>query len=264
MKSIYKKLLLGLGVAIVLALAFWYGGNAPGLRGWTAAAPSPSATIADANIANEIITGASAAPEAVSPPPTTSPSSAASLPPSDAPSPSPSSAPRPTKPTSTPEPTPTPPTTEAPLPSEPRGGEVGDTAYTCTLSVRCDALLEHLDLLAAEKKELVPEDGILFPATEVTFYEGESVFDVLLREMKSNHIHMEFVDTPLYNSAYIEGIGNLYEFDCGERSGWVYRVNGASPDYGCSRYTLQDGDMVEWVYTCAPDAQTTGLAAGGG
>ena len=22
------------------------------------------------------------------------------------------------------------------------------------------------------------------------------------------------------------------------------------PNYGCSRYELQDGDTVEWVYTC--------------
>lgn len=57
-------------------------------------------------------------------------------------------------------------------------------------------------------------------------------------------------NTPIYNSAYIEGIGNLYEFDCGELSGWMYKVNGWFPNYGCSRYRLKSGDRVEWVYTC--------------
>ena len=40
--------------------------------------------------------------------------------------------------------------------------------------------------------------------------------------MKKNKIHMEFENTPLYNSAYVEDIANLYEFDCGELSGWMY------------------------------------------
>ena len=82
------------------------------------------------------------------------------------------------------------------------------------------------------------------------FTEGESVFDVLKRVCRENKIHMEFSETPVYQSAYIEGIGNFYEFDCGEGSGWMYRVNGEFPNYGCSRYTLADGDTVEWVYTC--------------
>ena len=54
----------------------------------------------------------------------------------------------------------------------------------------------------------------------------------------------------MYNSAYIEGINNLYEFDCGELSGWMYKVNGWFPNYGCSRYQLKEGDVIEWVYTC--------------
>lgn len=123
-------------------------------------------------------------------------------------------------------------------------------SFTCTLSVSCATILDHMDWLDEEKAELVPEDGILFGPTEVTFYEGESVFHVLQREMKQAKIPMEFEDTPMYNSAYIEGIGNLYEFDCGQMSGWMYRVNGWFPNYGCSRYQLQDGDVVEWVYTC--------------
>lgn len=75
-------------------------------------------------------------------------------------------------------------------------------------------------------------------------------FNLLVREMKQSKIHLEFENTPIYNSAYIEGIANLYEFDCGELSGWMYRVNGWFPNYGCSRYELQDGDKVEWLYTC--------------
>lgn len=137
-----------------------------------------------------------------------------------------------------------------PVPVEPQDIEISDVKYSCTLSVRCDTILDNIDWLDPEKVELVPEDGVIFPATEVTFYEGESVFNVLHREMKKAKIHMEFVNTPIYNSVYIEGINNLYEFDCGELSGWMYKVNGWFPNYGASRYQLKDGDLIEWVYTC--------------
>ena len=137
-----------------------------------------------------------------------------------------------------------------PLPVEPQSVTIGTTAYTCTISISCATVLNHMDWLDADKAEVVPEDGWILAPTAVTFYEGESVFNVLQRTCKQLGIQMEFVDTPIYNSAYIEGIHNLYEFDCGELSGWMYQVNGWFPNYGCSRYQLQDGDTISWVYTC--------------
>ncbi len=137
-----------------------------------------------------------------------------------------------------------------PLPVEPQNAVITEKKLTCTLSVRCDTILNNMKLLKKDKWKLVPKDGVIFAAKTVTFYEGESVFNVLQREMKRAKIHMEFENTPIYNSAYIEGINNLYEFDAGELSGWMYKVNGWFPNYGCSRYQLKDGDAVEWVYTC--------------
>ena len=104
--------------------------------------------------------------------------------------------------------------------------------------------------LAPEKHSLVPSDGVIFAKKEVEFFQGESVFDMLKREMVANKIHFEFSTTPGYNSSYIEGINNLYEFDCGELSGWIYTVNGKTPNYGSSSYILSDGDDVEVLYSC--------------
>lgn len=137
-----------------------------------------------------------------------------------------------------------------PKPVEPQDVVITDKKMTASLSVRCDTLLNNMDKLNPEKVELVPKDGVIFPVTQVTFYEGESVFNVLQREMKKNKIHMAFKNTPMYNSAYIQGIHNLYEFDGGNLSGWTYRVNGWFPNYGCSRYQLKQGDVIEWLYTC--------------
>ena len=138
-----------------------------------------------------------------------------------------------------------------PLPVEPENQEVNKgKTYTCTFSIECSTILNNLSELDPDKLELVPTNGVILAPTTVTFYEGESVFDVLQRVCKDNNIHIEFSWTPIYNSAYIEGIHNLYEFDCGALSGWMYRVDGWYPNYGCSRYQLADGEVVEWRYTC--------------
>ena len=138
-----------------------------------------------------------------------------------------------------------------PLPVEPEDQEVDKKkTYTCTFSIECSTILNNLKDLDPDKRELVPSNGVILAPTKVTFYEGESVFDVLQRVCKEKGIHLESSWTPIYNSAYIEGIHNLYEFDCGELSGWMYRVNGWYPNYGCSRYQLVDGEKVEFRYTC--------------
>ena len=79
---------------------------------------------------------------------------------------------------------------------------------------------------------------------------GESVFDVLRRCLKEEGIHFEYVDARAYDSVYIEGIANLYEFDCGDQSGWLFAVNGISPSLGCSGYTVSAGDEIVFAYTC--------------
>ena len=126
----------------------------------------------------------------------------------------------------------------------------GDGKLTCTLEVRCDTLLGKLDQLANEKAALVPENGILLETVEIEFTGGESVFDVFRKVLRAEKIHFEYVDASAYDSVYIEGIGNIYEFDCGPQSGWMFSVNGVYPGLGCSAYTLADGDVIVFNYTC--------------
>lgn len=136
-------------------------------------------------------------------------------------------------------------------PVEPGDIDIDTTkSNTCYLSISCGTILDNMENLTEGKETLVPSDGIIYEQREVTFYEGESVSDVLLRETQNNRIHLEYSFTPGYNSNYIEGINNLYEFDCGKGSGWMYCVNGWYPNYGCSRYIVQAGDVIEWNYTC--------------
>lgn len=132
------------------------------------------------------------------------------------------------------------------------GGHQGEIEgdLTCTLEVRCDTLLSNLENLEPGKAALVPEDGILLREMTVRFREGESVFDVFRRTLRSEKIHFEYVDASAYNAVYIEGIGNLYEYDCGPQSGWMYSVNGVYPGLSCSDYKLSEGDKIVFGYTC--------------
>jgi len=223
------RIIVPILIVAVLTAAFYFGGDSAGLQGWqlSEAAASAEASVAPTSTVNA---------------PSTAPTDTAGA----APTPTPTASSE----TGTDAYQTAPVPSGLPEPVEPEAVSVGTAAYTCTLSVSCATILSNMDALGAEKQTLVPEDGWILKPTSVTFYEGESVFNVLSRTLKQQGIHLEFVNTPGYNSAYIEGIGNLYEFDVGELSGWLYRVNGWVPNYGCSRYQLQNGDVIEWLFTC--------------
>ena len=155
-----------------------------------------------------------------------------------------------TPPTPAPEPTPTPEPTPEPEPTPtPTPAVNDDGSFTVTLEIRVDMLVHNLNLLHRDKHELVPYNGIIFPRTEVTAHEGESVFNVLQREMRRHRMHMASRFTPVLNSAYVEAINNIYEFDAGPLSGWVYRVNGTFPHMGSSRYLVNPGDEIQWHFS---------------
>ena len=127
---------------------------------------------------------------------------------------------------------------------------VGEAELTVTISINCSTVLDNMDKLDPTKEEFVPEDGWILEPTEVAIEAGDSVYDVLLEVCQDNKISMEHNTTPGYQSEYIEGIGQLYEFDCGELSGWHFAVDGETQNYGSDKITLEGGEVIEWLYTC--------------
>lgn len=132
--------------------------------------------------------------------------------------------------------------------------DITPDSETVFISIRCDTILENYDDLAPslQSEEYVPADGIIMPQTEYVLRSADTVYDILSRALRYNKIQMEYqgADKNAFGSVYIQGINYLYEFSCGPLSGWMYMVNGKFPDYGCSKYELHDGDVIEWVYTC--------------
>ena len=117
---------------------------------------------------------------------------------------------------------------------------------TVTMSIRCDTVVGKSD------SEYIPEDGTILDTTEFEIEEGDTVFSVLTQAAKTYGIQVENTGSSgnAHGMVYISGINYLYEMEFGDLSGWVYHVNGLSPSRNCGEYTLKDGDVIEWLYTC--------------
>lgn len=107
------------------------------------------------------------------------------------------------------------------------------------MSIRCD--------LVAGQAEHIPADGIILPETEFPITASDTAYTILTDAARAYAIHMESSGTS--GMMYVQGIGNLYEFDFGDLSGWMYLVNGEAPSVGCDQCMLAPGDRIEWRYT---------------
>lgn len=127
--------------------------------------------------------------------------------------------------------------------------ETKEKRLYCTLMISCKTALSS-DELKDSKRNILPSDGVVYGTKKVEFQKGDSAYDILKRETKKSGIQMEATFSAGTGTQYVEGIANLYEFDCGGLSGWMYRVNGNFPSYGCSKYKVKKGDRIEFLYTC--------------
>lgn len=119
---------------------------------------------------------------------------------------------------------------------------------TVTMTIRCDTAVAKGMNTESKWAGIVPSSGVILPVTEFEIDPGETAFSVMSRASSQYKFQMEYSGTN--GAEYIEGINNLYEFDGGRWSGWMYSVNGWYPNYGCGQYALKDGDVIEWHYTC--------------
>ena len=118
-----------------------------------------------------------------------------------------------------------------------------------TIQIRCDTAVKNGMHREAKWAGIVPASGCILDTTEFEIEDGNTVLDVLKMARDKFRLHMEYSGGS-GSGAYVEGINNLYEFDGGRWSGWMYCVNGWYPNYGCGVYYLKPGDKIEWNYTC--------------
>lgn len=75
-----------------------------------------------------------------------------------------------------------------------------------------------------------------------TFNEGATVYDALCALGLSVNARGTSYGT------YVAAIGGLAEMEHGDKSGWMYSVNGETPMTACSSYVLPNGANVVWYY----------------
>ncbi|MBQ2896597.1 MAG: DUF4430 domain-containing protein [Oscillospiraceae bacterium] len=117
-------------------------------------------------------------------------------------------------------------------------GKSGDVSTT--LTIRCDTV--------AGEAEHIPANGVILAETTVMVADDATAFDQLVLAVREHKLHMDKEEGAM-GSVYVKGLANLYEFDYGDLSGWVFFVNGKSAEVGCGEYRLKAGDRVEWLYT---------------
>ncbi|MDE6150333.1 MAG: DUF4430 domain-containing protein [Ruminococcus sp.] len=132
--------------------------------------------------------------------------------------------------------------------------DITPDSQTVFISINCDRILDNYDKLdnSLKNEKYVPSNGIILDKTEYVLRSGDTAFDILDRAVRHNKIPMDYkgANETGYGSAYVQGINHIYELSCGEGSGWTFLINGETPQYGCSQIELEDGDYVEWLYTC--------------
>lgn len=107
-----------------------------------------------------------------------------------------------------------------------------------TLTIRCDTV-------ANESRPAVILESTSLPIDENA---GDTVYTILTDAAREYGIILNVRGSD--GMEYVAGIDGLSEFDYGELSGWIYHVNGEEPSVGCGSYTVSDGDVIEWLYTC--------------
>lgn len=94
----------------------------------------------------------------------------------------------------------------------------------------------------------VDNEGVsILPSSKVSYSDDMTVFDAL--KTASAQSGVKYDSKGIGSYVYIQGIGDLYEFDRGARSGWVYSVNGSQPGKSAGSTKLKSGDVVLWRYT---------------
>ena len=139
--------------------------------------------------------------------------------------------------------------TEKPVTVKPTEKQTEKPKNEVSFEIECKKILKKKELWKNGLEEVIPASGIYYSG-KCSFTAEESVYDILKRITKENNIALDSEFTPMYGTYYVKGIGGLYQFDCGSKSGWMYSVNGMTPNVGASNYQVSNGDVIVFYYVC--------------
>lgn len=92
------------------------------------------------------------------------------------------------------------------------------------------------------------DSGYWFNGSVTIRGEGATVYHALIEALAEAGMSQVGAESGYVRSISKDG-KTLSEFDNGENSGWLYKVNGDLPDVGLTSYAIKDGDRIVWYYT---------------
>lgn len=125
----------------------------------------------------------------------------------------------------------------------------GEEAY---ITITCEKAYEMKieGKLDGNFEDRIPDKGIILDRTAIPLKKGDTVLQLLLRSCKERKIPTSYQGDTSYGTTYVDGINNLFEKDCGKKSGWMYKVDGKFPMMGTDKYKLKGGEEIQFIYTC--------------
>ena len=92
------------------------------------------------------------------------------------------------------------------------------------------------------------DSGYWFNGSVTIPGKGATVYHALIKALDEAGMSQVGAESGYVRSISKDG-KTLSEFDNGENSGWLYKVNGDLPDVGLTSYAIKDGDRIVWYYT---------------
>jgi len=117
---------------------------------------------------------------------------------------------------------------------------------TVTMHIRADTFVAS-GYYTGPWPNIIPPSGVILPVTAFEIEDGDTVYDLL--RLASRRYGVRVASRGTGAMIYVEGIAQLFEFDGGPLSGWMYSVNDWYPNFGAGGYLLSPGDRVEWNFT---------------
>ena len=118
------------------------------------------------------------------------------------------------------------------------------------ITIDVSDILANYDTLekGLQSEEFVPKSGKVLDGKSYEITDGMTALDLLNKAAQDNNIKVESKKTEY--GTYVSGINHVSAGSCGKSSGWMFKVNGTTPDVGADSYKLKAGDKVEFFYVC--------------
>ena len=125
-----------------------------------------------------------------------------------------------------------------------------DSKNTASLTIDVSDILANYDTLekGLQSEEFVPKSGKITDAETGEFTQGQTALDLLKKIAEEKNIKLDIRTTEY--GPYVSAINQIAEGSCGKSSGWMFKVNGKTPDVGADQCKLAAGDKVEFFYVC--------------